>query len=69
MQKIPDNKKGCSPDKFACEGFFGRMKNEMFYNGLWQGVLIQTFILENKSPYDLVSRETNQTITWCYESN
>ena len=45
------------------------MKNEMFYNGLWQGILIQTFILENKSPYDLVSRETNQTITWCYESN
>ena len=23
--------KGCSPDNSACEGFFGRMKNEMFY--------------------------------------
>ncbi len=26
------SKKGCSPDNFACEGFFGRMKNEMFYD-------------------------------------
>ena len=25
------SKKGCSPDNSACEGFFGRMKNEMFY--------------------------------------
>ena len=24
-------KKGCSPDNSACEGFFGTMKNEMFY--------------------------------------
>jgi putative transposase len=23
--------KGCSPDNSACEGFFGRLKNEMFY--------------------------------------
>ena len=26
------SKKGCSPDNAACEGFFGRMKNECFYN-------------------------------------
>lgn len=25
------SKKGCSPDNAACEGFFGRLKNEMFY--------------------------------------
>lgn len=25
------SKKGCTPDNSACEGFFGRMKNEMFY--------------------------------------
>lgn len=25
------SKKGCSPDNSACEGLFGRMKNEMFY--------------------------------------
>lgn len=26
------SKKGCSPDNAACEGFFGRLKNEMFNN-------------------------------------
>ncbi len=26
------SKKGCSPDNAACEAFFGRLKNEMFYN-------------------------------------
>lgn len=26
------SKKGCSPDNAACEGFFGRMKTECFYN-------------------------------------
>ncbi len=25
------SKKGCSPDNAACEGFFGRIKNELFY--------------------------------------
>ena len=25
------SKKGCSPDNAACEGFFGRLKNELFY--------------------------------------
>ncbi|WP_182049031.1 IS3 family transposase [Changpingibacter yushuensis] len=28
-------KKGCSPDNAACEGFFGRMKTEMFYGHTW----------------------------------
>lgn len=26
------SRKGCSPDNSACEGFFGRLKNEMFHN-------------------------------------
>ncbi|MHD0155558.1 IS3 family transposase [Corynebacterium diphtheriae] len=30
------SKKGCSPDNAACEGFFGRMKNEMCYGRTWQ---------------------------------
>lgn len=30
------SKKGCSPDNAACEGFFGRMKNEMYYGKVWQ---------------------------------
>ena len=40
------SKKGCSPDNSACEGFFGRMKNEMFYNRSWQGISISAFIDE-----------------------
>jgi transposase InsO family protein/transposase-like protein len=32
------SKKGCSPDNSACEGFFGRIKNEMFYYRSWEGV-------------------------------
>ena len=38
------SKKGCSPDNSACEGFFGRLKNEMFYNHTWEGVTIEKFI-------------------------
>lgn len=30
------SKKGCSPDNSACEGLFGRMKNEMFYERKWR---------------------------------
>lgn len=32
------SKKGCSPDNAACEGFFGRLKNEMFYHRSWPDV-------------------------------
>lgn len=38
------SQKGCSPDNAACEGFFGRIKNEMFYNQSWAGVSIDEFI-------------------------
>lgn len=38
------SKKGCSPDNSACEGFFGRMKNEMFYGLSWFNVSIDDFI-------------------------
>ena len=30
------SKKGYSPDNAACEGFFGRMKNEMYYGKTWK---------------------------------
>ena len=36
--------KGCSPDNSACEGVFGRLKNEMFYNTDWSGISISDFI-------------------------
>lgn len=32
------SKKGCSPDDSACEGPFGRVKNEFFYYRDWHGV-------------------------------
>ena len=38
------SKKGCSPDNSACEGFFGRMKTEMFYGVSWLNVSIEEFI-------------------------
>ena len=41
--------KGCSPDNAACEGFFGRLKNEMFYGRSWIGVAIDDFINEINS--------------------
>lgn len=40
------SKKGCSPDNSACEGFFGRLKNEMFYYRSWQDISIDQFINE-----------------------
>lgn len=51
IQRMNDNglirsmsKKGCSPDNSACEGFFGRLKNEMFYGRNWANVSINEFI-------------------------
>lgn len=40
------SRKGCSPDNSACEGFFGRLKNEMFYGRSWLGVSLEDFIRE-----------------------
>jgi transposase InsO family protein len=37
------SKKGCSPDNSACEGFFGRLKNEFFYYRDWRDVNYETF--------------------------
>lgn len=38
------SRKGCSPDNAACEGFFGRLKNEMFYPRDWKSTTIEAFI-------------------------
>lgn len=38
------SKKACSPDNSACEGFFGRLKNEMFYGRSWVGTSIEDFV-------------------------
>lgn len=38
------SRKGCSPDNAACEGFFGRLKTELFYPRNWQDTTIEEFI-------------------------
>ena len=38
------SRKGCSPDNAACEGFFGRLKTELFYPRNWQETTIVEFI-------------------------
>ena len=38
------SRKACSPDNAACEGFFGRLKNELVYPRDWKGTTIEQFI-------------------------
>lgn len=38
------SRKGCSPDNSACEGLFGRLKNEFFYHRDWSGTTVDEFI-------------------------
>jgi putative transposase len=38
------SRKGCSPDNAACEGFFGRLKTELFYPRNWKDVSVDQFI-------------------------
>jgi transposase InsO family protein len=38
------SRKGCSPDNAACEGFFGRLKTELFYPRDWQATTVEEFI-------------------------
>ncbi|WP_370873187.1 transposase [Olsenella profusa] len=37
------SKRACSPDNAACEGFFGRLKNELFYHRPWDGMASEDF--------------------------
>ena len=38
------SRKGCSPNNAACEGFFGRLKTELFYPRDWRTTTIEQFI-------------------------
>ena len=40
------SKKGYSPDNSACEGLFGRIKNEFFHGRDWMGVSLENFMKE-----------------------
>ena len=35
------SREGYSPDNAACEGFFGRLKNELFYSRSWMSTTIE----------------------------
>ena len=38
------SRKGYSPDNAACEGFFGRLKTELFYPRNWMSATIEEFV-------------------------
>jgi len=38
------SRKGCSPDNAGCEGFFGRLKTELFYARDWRATTVDQFI-------------------------
>jgi transposase InsO family protein len=38
------SRKGYSPDNAACEGFFGRLKTELFYSRSWLSTTIEEFV-------------------------
>lgn len=40
------SRKGCSPYNSSCEGFFGRLKNEFFYDRDWDGATVDGLICE-----------------------
>ena len=37
-------RKGCSPDNAACQGFFGRLKTEMFFSRDWLSTTTEEFV-------------------------
>lgn len=39
------SRKACCPDNAACEGFFGRLKAELFYPRNWQSTSVEQFTL------------------------
>ena len=43
------SRKGFSPDNAACEGFFGRLKTELFYLRDWKATTVEQFIQEVNS--------------------
>ena len=59
------SKKGCSPDNSACEGFFGRLKNEFFYHRDWSGVAVDSFMeLLNEYIVFYNERRKKQSLGW-----
>ncbi len=40
------SKRACTPDNAACEGFFGRLQNEMYYKQIWTDTSLEAFTAE-----------------------
>lgn len=40
------SRKGCSPDNAACEGFSGRLRNEMYFCRNWAHASVEGFMQE-----------------------
>lgn len=51
------SRKAYLPDNAACEGFFGRLKNELFYSRNWLPMTIDDFVAA-----------LDAYIRWCNES-
>ena len=59
------SKKGCSPDNSACEGLFGRLKNEFFYYRDWNGVTLDEFMAELDAYLRYYNEErTKESLGW-----
>ena len=58
------SRKACSPDNAACEGFFGRLKTELFYPRDWKATTIEQFIQVVDSYIRWYKREADQDLSW-----
>lgn len=57
--------KGCSPDNAAAEGFFGRLKNEMFHHRDWTGVTFPEFAQAVRDYIDFYNhKRAKQSLGW-----
>ena len=51
--------KGCSSDNAACEGFFGRIKTEMFYGRNWTGITLENLSASGQATYAGITRNVS----------
>ena len=61
------SRKGYSPDNAACEGFFGRLKIEMFFSRDWLSTSIEEFVaaLDAYIRWYVSVRPSHLAITHC----
>ncbi len=53
------SRKGCSSDNAACEGFFGRIKNEMFYGRNWADITLKNLSASWTGTYARITRNVS----------